>query len=53
MKRLSTQEAAQREMVMEGVLAIQGGQNPRVIEETLLSYLPPQQAASIREASGV
>jgi chemotaxis protein MotA len=52
MKRLSTQEAAQREMVMEGVLAIQGGQNPRVIEETLLSYLPPKQAASIREASG-
>jgi chemotaxis protein MotA len=39
-------------MVMEGVLAIQGGQNPRVIEETLLSYLPPKQAASIREASG-
>lgn len=52
MKRLSTQEAAKREMVMEGVLAIQGGQNPRVIEETLLSYLPPKQAASIREASG-
>jgi chemotaxis protein MotA len=52
MKRLSTQEAASREMVMEGVLAIQGGQNPRVIEETLLSYLAPSEAAKIREASG-
>ncbi len=51
MKRLSTQEASSREMVMEGVLAIQGGQNPRVIEETLLSYLPPKEAAAIRESS--
>jgi len=52
MKRLSTQEAASREMVMEGVLAIQGGQNPRVIEEPLLSYLSPKEAATIREANG-
>ena len=49
MKRLSAQEAQAREMVMEGVLAIQGGQNPRVIEETLMSYLAPKDAATIRE----
>ena len=29
-------------MVMEGVLGIQGGQNPRVIEETLRTYLAPK-----------
>jgi len=51
MKRLSAQEVQAREMVMEGVLAIQGGQNPRVIEETLLSYLSPSQAESFRAAS--
>lgn len=51
MKRMSAEEAQVREMVMEGVLAIQGGQNPRVIEETLMSYLSPKQAESIRESS--
>jgi chemotaxis protein MotA len=51
MKRMSTEEVHLREMVMEGVLAIQGGQNPRVIEETLLSYLSPTEAAEIRGAS--
>jgi chemotaxis protein MotA len=51
MKRMSTLEAQAREMVAEGVLAIQGGQNPREIEEMLLSYLAPAEAAKIREAS--
>ncbi len=51
MKRLSAQEAQAREMVMEGVLAIQGGQNPRVIEETMMSYLSPKEAAALREVS--
>ena len=51
MKRLSAQEAQAREMVMEGVLAIQGGQNPRVIEETMMSYLSPKEAEALREAS--
>lgn len=51
MKRLSAQEAQAREMVMEGVLAIQGGQNPRVIEESLLSYLSPSDAEAFREAN--
>lgn len=46
LKRMSTEEVHGREMVMEGVLAIQGGQNPRVIEETLLTYLPPAEAAA-------
>ncbi len=47
MKRMSTEEVHGREMVMEGVLAIQGGQNPRVIEEMLLTYLPPTEAAAL------
>ena len=47
LKRMSTEEVHGREMVMEGVLAIQGGQNPRVIEETLLTYLPPAEAMAL------
>ena len=38
---MSLVEVQGREMVMEGVLAIQGGQNPRVIEATLATYLAP------------
>lgn len=52
LKRLSATEVAGREMVMEGVIAIQGGQNPRVIEETLLTYLPPQRALALEAARG-
>lgn len=52
MKRLSALEVQAREMVMEGVLSIQGGQNPRVIEETLMSYLSPSEAEALRAASG-
>jgi chemotaxis protein MotA len=52
LKRLSADEAAGREMVMEGVLAIQGGQNPRVIEETLITYLSPKEAALVRAEAG-
>ena len=51
LKRLSVQEVQAREMVMEGVLAIQGGQNPRVIEETLMSYLSPKEAEALRASS--
>jgi len=51
MKRLSAQEVQAREMVMEGVLAIQGGQNPRTIEETLMSYLSPAEAEQVRASS--
>ena len=51
LKRLSTDEATAKEMMLEGVLAIQGGQNPRVIEETLITYLPPSQADALRLAT--
>ena len=30
-----------REMMLEGVLAIQSGVNPRIVEEKLISYLEP------------
>jgi chemotaxis protein MotA len=51
MKRMSTDEATAKEMMLEGVLAIQSGQNPRVIEETLITYLPPAQADALRLAT--
>jgi chemotaxis protein MotA len=51
LKRMTAEEVASREMVMEGVLAIQSGQNPRVIEETLMTYLPPSEARALKAAN--
>ena len=42
LKMRSKQEVLIREMIMEGILAISKGENPRIIEEKLNSYLPPK-----------
>ena len=41
LKQLSDDEVHARVLVLEGILAIQSGDNPRVIEEKLISYVPP------------
>lgn len=40
------------ELILEGVLSIQAGENPRVIREKLMTFLPPEsrQAAAEQEA---
>lgn len=35
-------EVAYREMLIEGILGIQGGENPRMLREKLNAYLPPK-----------
>lgn len=53
----SSQEASLREMLLEGILAIQSGVNPRIVEEKLMCYLSPKerQAYSVvaKEQEGV
>ena len=44
---LSTAEVAERNLVIEGIMSIQAGDNPRVVQEKLLSYLSPAQRAVI------
>lgn len=39
----SSIEISTREMVLEGVLAIQSGVNPRIVEEKLVTYLSPDE----------
>ena len=41
LKELSEAELHFREMTLEGVLAIQAGDNPRVVAEKLMAYVPP------------
>ena len=43
LKQKSAKEVQEREMILEGVLAIQSGVNPRIVEEKLVTYLPPKE----------
>ena len=42
LKQLSQEELHFRSMTLEGILAIQAGDNPRVVEEKLMAYVPPK-----------
>lgn len=42
----NTEEILSREIMIEGVLAIQAGENPNVIRERLSGFLPPKQRAA-------
>ncbi len=51
-KKLATrtkEEILSRELVVEGVLAIQAGENPRIVEEKLKVFLPPKLRESLDE----
>ncbi|WP_432506830.1 motility protein A [Kineococcus arenarius] len=49
--RLSGLEAAQMELVVEGILAIQAGSNPRSVAKKLESLLPPGTAIPDKKAA--
>lgn len=38
----SHQEMLAKEMILKGILGIQAGENPRVIEQKLITFLPPK-----------
>lgn len=42
LKTRSKEEVLLRELILEGILSISKGENPRIIEEKLNSYLPPK-----------
>jgi chemotaxis protein MotA len=45
------EETLMKELVMEGVLSIQAGDNPRILLEKLVAFLPPKQRESMRQES--
>jgi chemotaxis protein MotA len=51
LKQLSEEELHFREMTLEGVLAIQAGDNPRVVQEKLTAYVPPAMRMTEEEAA--
>jgi chemotaxis protein MotA len=51
LKGLSQEELHFREMTLEGILAIQAGENPRFVNEKLMAYVPPKQRPTDEEAA--
>ena len=43
LKQLSTVEIAHKMLIVEGIMAIQAGVSPRVVEELLKSHVPPSE----------
>ncbi|MDD5369532.1 MAG: MotA/TolQ/ExbB proton channel family protein, partial [Anaerolineaceae bacterium] len=41
LKVKSKEEVVYRTLLMEGILALQAGENPRIVREKLTAYLPP------------
>ncbi len=49
LKAISAEEVEMRMMTLEGILSIQAGDNPRLVSEKLMSYLPPEQRSEGEE----
>lgn len=52
LKANSAKEIMIKEVMVEGLLSIQAGENPRVIEEKLKSFLSPARRAAMKEEGG-
>ena len=50
LKTCATDEVAGKEMLIEGILAIQSGDNPRIVEEKLVAFLTSNDRAAYRAA---
>lgn len=51
LKAISAEEVELRMMTVEGILSIQAGDNPRLVSEKLMSYLPPAERPSEQESA--
>ena len=52
LKVKSGEEILEREIMVEGLLSIQAGENPRIIEEKLKAFLPPSMRVGIGTGNG-
>ena len=44
----SEEEILLRQVMVEGILSVQAGENPRIVEEKLKSFLPPSERAGVK-----
>lgn len=52
LRGISEREVALREMMTEGVLAVQAGENPRIVREKLETFIPPKLRGVAEAAAG-
>ncbi len=52
LKKINDAEMQVKEIIIEGLLSIQAGENPRVIEEKLKSFMAPADRASVGKDTG-
>jgi chemotaxis protein MotA len=52
LKEISAEEAELRTLTLEGILAIQAGDNPRVVEDKLLAFVPPGERGADDDSAG-
>jgi chemotaxis protein MotA len=52
LKAVSEEEVELRTLTLEGILAIQAGDNPRVVEDKLMAFVPPAEREDEDEGSG-
>jgi len=51
LKRMSADEVAHKMLIVEGVMAIQAGVSPRIVEEMLKSHVPPAEREATARAA--
>lgn len=49
LKQASREESLMREIMIEGILSIQAGDNPRIVKEKLSAFLPPSMRGALAE----
>jgi chemotaxis protein MotA len=47
LKTRSTQELAVKQLIMSGILSVQSGDNPRILEQKLHSFVPPKERKTV------
>jgi chemotaxis protein MotA len=52
LKSISAAEIELRALTIDGILAVQAGDNPRVVADRLISYLPPEERPGEGEELG-
>ena len=53
-RKLEDRDSAEvlvKEIIIEGILSIQSGDNPRILEEKLIAFLPPQRREAVKQES--
>ncbi|NTV51404.1 MAG: flagellar motor protein [Candidatus Firestonebacteria bacterium] len=50
LQRRGEEETLLRRIILEGILSIQAGDNPRILEEKLLAFLPPRLRLQVSES---